>query len=644
MLDPPSWLASVFPWSISPAYFEEASQSDPKRCLIDSPDVTMTHPIIDFDVNKTCDFILESAKEPPSYRLKPLLAVVRGMGSGKTRCFEEIRRELLRRPGVLSLGVTFNGGQKIGESELKWGTDYRTAFSFMVIARFSSALFDIDLDDMRKLITRQLPTLNTDAMKDIGRDILSEFFRFVVAKLKSQGIDIDDVVVVIDEVYKAEKDLWDQYCNQKEACSVLREALLEPQTIPYSFHSTLCISSLNMSALGKTLSDRPVKALDIPSTLNTSRIVKEWWRCTKEDEHRMRYVAACINSLPRAVQLVQNYLNRNSQQSKDSYFMKALFEDLKASLAEKYIWDTFPDNNVLFSILYAKEIKLDSKVQQMIARSILLNSIETSLKEEATIIPKSSLTVLAGCKNEQKDYLQLLTAELYKDLLQEIADLAGNGSTEGIPFESFVAKWMRYRWSVASTAGKSVCLGEFLGIRDNLIKNISNENVAIKDLFGTIFTTSGPVASDFTYLTNCSKVDPAGHFREVSGIIVNEKSPVAARRGAIGDDFDLLIILYRGNGLKPLLLYIDHKSPRPDNPELVDKYNSTKDMKQYQGVKEMCEEANVPFIFSYWTHYPGCLQTFDKTDDCFVLREEECKSFFGPMWSIYIACRSTFEN
>ena len=186
-MDPPLWLASVFPWNISTSYFEESAQNDFNRCLIDRPEITMSHPVIDFNVERTCDDILVSAKVPPSYRIKPVLAVVRGMGSGKTRCFEELRRELLRRPGVLSLGITFNAAQNIHGHELMWGNDHEMAFAFMVIARCSSALFDIDLDDMRELITRELTTLHTDGMTDIGRDILLEFLCFVVEKVRLQA-------------------------------------------------------------------------------------------------------------------------------------------------------------------------------------------------------------------------------------------------------------------------------------------------------------------------------------------------------------------------------------------------------------------------------------------------------------------------
>ena len=105
----------------------------------------------------------------------------------------------------------------------------------------------------------------------------------------------------MDEIFNAEKDLLKKYGEEKEICSILQDAILNPQTVPFSFNSTVCISSLNLKVLGKNFSGRRVNALDIPSTLNTTRIIKEWWRCPKEDQRIMLCVAACVNSLPRAV-------------------------------------------------------------------------------------------------------------------------------------------------------------------------------------------------------------------------------------------------------------------------------------------------------------------------------------------------------
>ena len=88
--------------------------------------ITMTYTIIDFNVTATCDMILASAKRPTCYYIKPIFGIVRDMGSGKTRCLEEIRRELLKRPGVLPIGGTIaTGGGRGRCSNRLIGLGYR---------------------------------------------------------------------------------------------------------------------------------------------------------------------------------------------------------------------------------------------------------------------------------------------------------------------------------------------------------------------------------------------------------------------------------------------------------------------------------------------------------------------------------------
>ena len=639
----PLWLASVFPWKISSTYFDEIAQNTRQRCLIDSPSITMSHPVIDFDTNRSCNIILKSAKEPPSSRWKPVLAVVRGMGSGKTRCFEEIRRELLRRPGVLPLGITFNSGQNIDGSEYLWGNNHQTAFAFMIIARCCSVLFDKDFDDMRNLITRELPRLNTGGMKKIGRDTIDEFLRFVVAKVRSQGRDVNDVVVIIDEVVKAEDGLNERYGNKAEACSVLREAILDEKTKPFNFNATLCISSLRLKPLGYPTSDRPVETLRLPSMLSPQRIVTEWWKCRDEDKRVLLYVAACVNTLPRAVEIVGKYLNKHSDQPIDQNFIKDLFVDFKMMLRFRYQFGNFPHANLIYSIVFSKYIPLDDTAQSYIAQSILLNSIETCLPKVVNILPESSLAVLAaiGDDNKVKEGIEKDTEDIYQDVLQEVVRLAGKNVREGIPFEHFVTMWMKYRWLVAFTANKEIKFGELLGISEEKINRINFKT--IRNALSLIATTRPPTERDFEYLKINSNYDEAGHIREVKALFVDADNRMAFRKGAEGDKFDFVAALYQGEEVDPFFIYGEKKSPAPGNTQSKDVFDDrTVTLHQYENVKRMCQAAGVSFLFCYVTHYPGTLSEREK--DCLILRANEMKAFFGPMWPLFITCRSTFSD
>jgi len=117
----PEWIRSLFSFNITSSYFDKSYFNNNQSCLIDRPEITLDHRLIDYNVTGAADRVLQSAKIPPGTRTKPVLGVVRGMGTGKTRCLEELRRELLQRLGVLPIGITFNSGQNFQEEEMEWG-------------------------------------------------------------------------------------------------------------------------------------------------------------------------------------------------------------------------------------------------------------------------------------------------------------------------------------------------------------------------------------------------------------------------------------------------------------------------------------------------------------------------------------------
>ena len=68
----------------------------------------MAIPLIGLDMEHNVALIRREALIKPSPRTKPLVAVMRCMGGGKTRTLEEVRRVFLKDPNVLTLPITFN--------------------------------------------------------------------------------------------------------------------------------------------------------------------------------------------------------------------------------------------------------------------------------------------------------------------------------------------------------------------------------------------------------------------------------------------------------------------------------------------------------------------------------------------------------
>lgn len=78
---------------------------DVPGCIINNRLKTMSIPLIDFDVKKQVDILIETSNLESDSRSKAVCAIVRGMGGGKTRAFEEMRRMLLLREGVFVLST-----------------------------------------------------------------------------------------------------------------------------------------------------------------------------------------------------------------------------------------------------------------------------------------------------------------------------------------------------------------------------------------------------------------------------------------------------------------------------------------------------------------------------------------------------------
>ena len=75
--------------------------------IINKPSETMRHEIFDVDIDAYVSEVLSSTKDADT-RLKPLFAVVTGMGRGKTRMLVEMQKEFNKKPNVFCLALTFN--------------------------------------------------------------------------------------------------------------------------------------------------------------------------------------------------------------------------------------------------------------------------------------------------------------------------------------------------------------------------------------------------------------------------------------------------------------------------------------------------------------------------------------------------------
>ena len=75
--------------------------------ITNDPGLTLRHDVFDVDIAGHVDKISKSFPLA-SNRMKPLFAIVSGMGRGKTRTLIEIKKEINLRNTSLCLAITFN--------------------------------------------------------------------------------------------------------------------------------------------------------------------------------------------------------------------------------------------------------------------------------------------------------------------------------------------------------------------------------------------------------------------------------------------------------------------------------------------------------------------------------------------------------
>jgi len=279
--------------------------------------------MIDFDPKATADAVLKVAAMPADSRGKPVIAIARGMGGGKTRALETLRRLLLRRNGVLPLAITFNANSPVTLDS--WMKDAKhlaidEAYAVSVAARMVSAVFGVKYSAVAKCFKDNLAQL--DLSSSVASDMIRDSVTFLVdrvnsarAQQTSPTVAISTVVVLLDESRK-----MNVFADYPDLGSIARIALLDDEVAP-GLSAALVFSDLGFLSVDlKSESGRDVMVLELPARLSPSRVVSEWWGrdvtgrvLTDETRGVLELAAASLNNMPRALEIADEYLR-----SKDS--------------------------------------------------------------------------------------------------------------------------------------------------------------------------------------------------------------------------------------------------------------------------------------------------------------------------------------
>ena len=246
-------------------------------CIINSPLETMTNPYLGSNITDTVLLLKEYAMMDPDPRRKPLLVCVRGMGSGKTRLFEELRREMYLDPNVLPIAVTFNGYTEYGANDIEFEPRNEQdnkmravqSASISIITRMASVFYGLDLNKVQALVNDQIDNLKYSFDRE---DLYITFIQLMRHQLAEAGCGVNTFVLYVDETVRLHDELSKKYGRDIDLLSPLRSAVLD--NLP---NSTLALSSLKAKIPGITTSGRLLKTLPQAERLDPSEILKKWW-------------------------------------------------------------------------------------------------------------------------------------------------------------------------------------------------------------------------------------------------------------------------------------------------------------------------------------------------------------------------------
>jgi hypothetical protein len=119
-----------------------------------------------------------------------------------------------------------------------------------VVARVAAVLYGMPPPEVRKLLRRgDWAKLASDGTDDFAEELIRGFIRHAVSKLRAAGISVHTVVVLADEVARAEEAFSDEYnlrsAAKRDVTSVLRKSVLDKPIL--DINATLVISSLTLS-------------------------------------------------------------------------------------------------------------------------------------------------------------------------------------------------------------------------------------------------------------------------------------------------------------------------------------------------------------------------------------------------------------
>lgn len=498
------------------------SDDDADYLIIDDALVTMSHPLIGIDIQSVAKAVMKSPALPGT-RSKSMVALVTGMGRGKTRLLVELNRELKKSPGVFSMAITFNhhwDPPTSSSSELRL-CNVEIKYAAAIISRVISIHYHISFDVATKMTEEFILEMGEgiNAVSLIGGCI-----RFIVRQMRRENPNIYRFFLLVDESMKIADTLMEPDIHNILRKAMLDTELMSPDESPLVVD--LVMSSLDIKATGVSDSNRVIKSISTPTQLNVDEVLEKWVKrhlvisdvpltgnMDPEVERSMlklKCLISCVSPVPRAIQCLITALSEIGNISTlDASMVKFLYDSTMEAVLERYPTSILLPPKYAKALLFGEKIYLDDTVMLLIKESVFVNSL-TSLSRSMRVLPESSIVSMHRLDTQTDEFAySKVIVDTIKSLLDNLVNSTGIEDA-GKPLEIITRGLIDARLRVLvdldaiELTGQIFCLKSFLQIHnvDKIVANSRMVKLLITPDFvvnlGRIVSAAMPCSNDFS--------------------------------------------------------------------------------------------------------------------------------------------------
>lgn len=643
-------------------------------------------PLIDLDPFQLAADVKQSLRNLPGPE-KFLLAILRGMGTGKTRALEVLKYFLLLddpSADTLAISITYNAlWGPCDEDHACIRAASRTYYSF--ITRMLSMFYGLRLRAVHELLNKnllsesELITMKPSQAENLFQDC----YRHLMDRVRAAGNDkVVNFVLLVDEATTWVLDLKKTECATADAFQPLRDTMLnynDQLSDGTRINRAVVLSGLTFSPFGKTGSDRSIRPLNVAERLNNARVAsyliskinpektvglsleeRNW------QDRQMELLATTANTLPRLMEIlgtsleaVSNNLN-NYGQGVDRFLMnpdclKEVLSLTSAQIEARYNKIMFPPLSLMKSILFNLAVVIDPDGMENIRTSMITNSVkdfpdEGEENKPLTLVPEANFFFLVQTAIRQKS---TGVYELFKVLYDEIFEVLGNNKrSEGDLLEILTESWIRVKLLATGFDSRPITFANFFGISADG-SDFLRCSPSLKDVLNKQIKSIITVENQHSQLSERPSTEE-WHLSMAKQAI---KAGIAnVEKSGKSEKFDVMatVLLDDGDRL-PFIIFVDTKSARDGSNNVPSWKQFSDTLKRIKVIGDAKEKSPVLEALKRGRYLYVYLTTFDKPMAIEVAVEEgeghgirlyksATAKFFGPAFPLFNAIRTSVEQ